>query len=75
MSPERAPQSKPARTALSTFSAFHKVDHIRGQRRGLAIAEGFAREKARRAVTPQIGNEHPVAGRCKGVTSTKLRMS
>ena len=71
MSAVRAPQSKPARIALSILKRIHQSDDIDGDHRLLAIAEGVTGKKARRAIAAQIGDDHPVACLAsKGATST-----
>ena len=48
---------------LLDLERIHQGDDIDSERRRLAVADRFAREKARRAIAAQIGNDHPVAGR------------
>ena len=52
----RAPQDR-----LFDAECIHEGDHVNGQRRLLAVSRSLVRKEARRAVAPQIGNEHPVA--------------
>jgi hypothetical protein len=39
----------------------HQGDYIDGENRLLAVAERFARKKARRAIAAQVWDDHPVA--------------
>ena len=48
---------------LLDLERIHQGDDIDGDRRRLAVAERFARKKARRAVAAQIRDDHPVARR------------
>ena len=61
MSAVRAPQSKPASTALSIFSASIRAMTSVASARLLAIARRVGGEEARRAVAAQIGHDHPEA--------------
>ena len=63
MSPVRAPQIEAAEDRLLDPERIHEIDHVTGQGGGLAVSNGIAGKKARRAVAAQIRNDHPVAGR------------
>ena len=61
MSAVRAPQSNPAEDRPLDLERIHQSDDIESDHRLLAIAEGVAGKKARRAIAAQIGDDHPVA--------------
>ena len=63
MSAVRAPQSKPATTAVSIPSASIRATASTRERRLLAVADRLVREEARRPEPAQVRDDHPVAGR------------
>jgi hypothetical protein len=63
MSPVRAPQIEAAEDRLLDPERIHEIDHVTGQGGGLAVSNGIAGKKARRAVAAQIRDDHPVARR------------
>ena len=61
MSAVRAPQSKPATIALSISSASINAMASTARTDCCPLRNVFIREKPRRAVTAQVGDDHPVA--------------
>ena len=69
----RAP-IKTGQDRLLDLERIHQRDDIDSEYRWLAIAEGVAGKKARRAIAAQIGDDHPVASLCQQRRNINIAM-
>ena len=54
---------EPSECRLFDLEGVHQRNDVESDHRLLPVSNGFARQKARRSITAQIGDDHPVAGR------------
>lgn len=62
MSAVRAPPAKAGDHGLLNLQGIQQIDRTPGEGGGLAVSHRVGRQKSRGPVTPQVGNDDPMAG-------------